>query len=144
MTKTTALLVAALGAALARAADAPGPVVKSASELEWHASGDLPPGAEYALVYEDPKTHAVQTLVRMPKGYSIPAHSHSTDETIVVLKGKVILGIGGTERTVGPGGTAVIPAGTVFTMRIDGFLGGAQFLAAFSGPFDVKLAATAK
>jgi quercetin dioxygenase-like cupin family protein len=128
-----------------RAADAPAPapVVMSAGEVDWHASGSLPPGAEYHLMYEDPKTHGVQTIVRMPKGYYLPPHTHSADETILVLKGKVILGFGAKTETVSSGGYAVIPAGTVFTMKIEGF-GGAQFLAAFSGPFDAKLVEPAK
>lgn len=132
-------------AALVHAADAPAPapVVKSAGELDWHASGSLPPGAEYHLIYEDPKTHAVQTVVRMPRGYELPLHRHSYDETIFVLKGKVVLGFGGAVKTVASGGYAVVPAGTDFTMKIEGF-GGAQFIAAFNGPFDAKPAAPAK
>lgn len=135
----------ALAAALTWAADAPAPapVVKSAGDLDWHASGSLPPGAEYHLIYEEPRTHAVQTIVRMPRGYALPAHRHSYDETIFVLKGKVVLGFGERTRTVEPGGYAVVPAETVFTMKIGGF-GGAQFIAAFNGPFDAKPAVPAK
>jgi quercetin dioxygenase-like cupin family protein len=130
----------ALLAILGRAADAPAPppIVMSAHDVDWHASGSLPPGAEYHLIYEDPKTHAVQTIARMPKGYSLPLHRHSADETIYVLKGKVVLGFGARTDTVGVGGYAVIPAGTAFTMKIEGF-GGAQFIAAFNGPFDALL-----
>jgi quercetin dioxygenase-like cupin family protein len=145
MIKLLAPAALACAAALAWAADAPAPapVVRSAGDVDWHASGSLPPGAEYHLIYEDPKTHAVQTLVRMPKDYALPAHSHSYDETMYVVKGKLVLGLGGKDATVAPGGYAVIPAGTVFTMKAAGF-GGAQFLASFNGPFDVKLAAPAK
>jgi len=119
------------------------PVVKSASQIDWKASGSLPPGAEYHLLYEDPKTHAVQTLVRFPKGYGLPAHSHSADETILVLKGKLVLEIAGKTETLTTGGYAVIPAGTSFSIKTAGF-GGAEFLAAFNGPFDMKGAAPTK
>ncbi|MEK7383587.1 MAG: cupin domain-containing protein [Elusimicrobiota bacterium] len=139
----TVLAAAASLAALTWAAEAVGPVVLAARAIEWKASGSLPPGAEYHLIYEDPATHAVQTLVRMPKGYVLPAHSHSQDETILVLRGKLLLEFGARKETVSVGGYAVIPRGTVFTLRSAGF-GGAEFLAAFSGPFDMKSAEPAK
>lgn len=113
------------------------PVVKTASQVDWKASGSLPPGAEYHLLYEDPKTHAVQTMVRFPKGYGLPPHSHTADETILVLKGKLVLELAGKTETLGAGGYAVIPAGTTFSLKAAGF-GGADFLAAFNGPFDMK------
>lgn len=128
---------AAVLAALALAASAAEPVVKSADAIEWKASGTLPPGAEYHLVYEDPKTHGVHALVRMPGGLVLPPHSHSADETLLVLKGKLVLGIGGQERTLSAGGYAVIPANVVFTLKAAGF-GGAQFLSVFNGPYDSK------
>lgn len=140
---TKILAVAASLAALTWAAEAVGPVVRAAGDLEWKASGSLPPGAEYHLIYEDPATHAVQTLIRMPKGYVLPAHSHSQDETILVLRGKLVLEFGARKETVSVGGYAVIPRETVFTLRAAGF-GGSQFLATFSGPFDMKPAEPAK
>jgi quercetin dioxygenase-like cupin family protein len=137
------LLALALAAPLVLAADAVAPVVKAAGDIDFHASGSLPPGAEYHLIYEEPATHAVEIIVRMPRGYSLPPHRHTYDETIYVVKGKVVLGFGAETKTVVPGGYAVIPAGTVFTMKIEGF-GEAQFVAAFNGPFDVKPAEPAK
>lgn len=136
-------LAAAVLTSWAFAQPAAAPVVKAASAVDWKASGSLPPGAEYHLVYEDPKTHAVQTLVRFPKGYSLPAHSHTADETILVLKGKLVLTIAGKEESVSAGGYAVLPAGTSFAIKAAGF-GGAEFLAAFNGPFDMKGTAPAK
>lgn len=138
MTLTLAL------AALASAADAPepGPVLKSAGDIDFHASGSLPPGAEYHLIYEDKTTRGVQTIVRMPRGYSLPAHSHTASETIYVVKGKLALGFSGKVTTLSAGGYAVIPAGVEFTMAAEGF-GGAQFLALFDKPFDVKPSAGA-
>ncbi|PIR16617.1 MAG: hypothetical protein COV48_09560 [Elusimicrobia bacterium CG11_big_fil_rev_8_21_14_0_20_64_6] len=113
-------------------------VVKPASDIDWKASGSLPPGAEYHLIYEEPATHAVQTLVRFPKGYGLPAHTHSADETILVLKGKLVIELAGKSTTLTSGGYAVIPAGTTFTLKAAGFRG-TDFLAAFNGPFDMKL-----
>lgn len=135
MKRASLLAVAAFTATWALAQSASGPVVKSAAQIDWKASGSLPPGAEYHLVYEDPKTHAVQTLVRMPKGYALPKHAHTADETILVLKGKVVLKFENREETVAQDGYAVIPAGTSFELKAAGF-GGAIFLAAFNGPYD--------
>ena len=124
-------------AALGWAQGAAVPVVKTSPKINWKASGSLPPGAEYHLIYEDPKTHAVQTLVRFPKGYELPAHSHSADETILVLRGKLVIELAGKSETLTAGGYAVIPAGTSFSLKAAGF-GGTNFLAAFNGPFDMK------
>jgi len=133
------LAVVAVLASWALAQTAAAPVVKTASSIDWKASGSLPPGAEYHLVYEDPKTHAVQTLVRFPKGYGLPAHSHTADETILVMKGKLVLDLAGKKETLTAGAYAAIPGGTVFSLEAAGF-GGAVFLAAFNGPFDMKAA----
>jgi len=136
------LAVVAVLASWALAQTAAVPVVKTAAAVDWKASGSLPPGAEYHLIYEDPMTHAVQTLVRFPKGYALPPHSHSTDETIVVLKGKLVLDLGGKSETLSAGGYAMLPAGTVFAIKTAGF-GGVDFLASFNGPFDMKTPAAA-
>ncbi len=139
--KRTSILLGALALAspFGLAADAPAPIVKSSGEIDFHASGSLPPGAEYHLIYEEPKTHAVELLVRMPDGYVLPAHRHTCDETMYVLKGRLVLGFGSRTQAIGAGGYAVIPAGTVFTLKVAGF-GGARFIAAFNGPFDAQLA----
>ena len=129
--------VVAVLASWALAQNALAPVVKPAAKVDWKASGSLPPGAEYHLIYEDPKTHAVQTLVRFPKGYGLPEHSHTADETILVLKGKLVIEFAGKSETLTTGGYAVFPAGTVFSLKAASF-GGADFLAAFNGPFDMK------
>mgnify|MGYP001567429524 CR=1 FL=1 len=137
MKPTPAILAVALLAVLSSAQDAAAPVVKTAAQVDWKASGSLPPGTEYHLIYEDKVTHAVQLLVRMPKGYSLPQHAHSHDETILVLKGKVTIDIAGKSQTIASGGYAVIPAGTAFSLKAGGF-GGTEFLAAFNGPYDLK------
>jgi quercetin dioxygenase-like cupin family protein len=138
LTRVLSIVGFALLSSWALAQSASGPVVKGAGDIDWKASGSLPPGAEYHLIYEDPKTHAVQTLVRMPKGYSLPKHAHTADETMLVLKGKLVLIFEDKkELSVGTGGYAVIPAGTSFELKVPGF-GGATFLAAFNGPYDAK------
>jgi quercetin dioxygenase-like cupin family protein len=121
-------------------------IVRQPSEIEWKVSGDLPQGAavhEYHLLYEDPTTHGVQTLVHFSKGYVLPAHRHSHDETLVVLKGQLALTIGDKTTVVKPGGYAMIPAQTAHALKALGW-SGCELLVSFSGPPDFKAAQAAQ
>lgn len=121
-------------------------VVRRPGDIEWKVSGTLPQGVathDYHLLYEDPATHGIQTFVRFSKGYALPAHQHSHDETLVVLKGKLELTIGGKTETLGPGAYAVVPAGTPHAMKTGGW-GGCEMMVVFGGPMDFKSAETAK
>jgi quercetin dioxygenase-like cupin family protein len=140
------LLAASLlvsGLVSAQPAAAPGPVVRTGSEQRFAASGSLPPGAEYHLVWEDPVTHGVQALVRVPKGYFIPPHSHTRNETMLVTKGKLTLDFGATQSTLKAGDYALLPAGTAFSLKAEGW-GETQFFIAFDGPYDSKPAELSK
>ncbi len=141
MKRTTFLLLAAslLSASAWLAADA----LKGEAELrrkssfDWKPATHLPPGAEYHLVREDPKTHGIQAVVRFPSGYAVPEHSHETDETIVILSGKLQVKSGGREEALDSGSYAVFPAGTRHSMSVPGW-GKVLFLAATDGPYDLK------
>lgn len=134
----SAFAVASLAAlAAAEPAAAPGPVVRTLAEQRFAASGSLPPGAEYHLMWEDPVTRGIQALVRVPKGYSLPAHSHSHNETLLVLKGRLKLDFGRQASRLKAGEYALIPAGTRFSLKAEGW-GETQFLIAFDGPYDSK------
>jgi len=76
------------------------PALKAASEMDWKPSTNLPPGAEYHLIREDPVTRGIQAVVKFPSGYSIPPHAHESDETLVVLKGKLRVRVGTVEKTL--------------------------------------------
>lgn len=112
-------------------------VAHPAAEIDWKASGSLPPGAEYHLVREDPITHGVQILVRFPAGYSLPEHAHASDETLVVLKGKLLVTEGGTSTTLGPGSYALFPAGRAHALAAKGW-NGCELLVSMAGAFDIK------
>lgn len=139
MRLASVVLAVAFVAALASAQQPAGssPILRAAAEQRFTASGSLPPGAEFHLMWEDPATKGIQALVRVPKGYFIPAHSHSRNETMLVLKGKLTLDFGGSQRTLKAGDYALLPAGTGFSLRAEGW-GGAEFLIAFDGPYDSK------
>lgn len=133
-------MVSVLSAILAASLSAQGPsalTIKDHGRWEWQVPGSLPPGAEFHLIFENKITHAVQILVRYPSGYSLPSHSHSHNEVVVVIKGKLEIESGGERTTIGPGGYAYLPAGAVHGMRAKGW-GKCLFTVSLDGPFDVK------
>ena len=92
-------LGAAIGAAPAHAEDiatnknplsfGTGQVIIDLNKLEW-APLELEgfaPGAEFALLRGD-MAHGAEVIGRVPPGYLIPSHNHTSDETIVWLKGQ--------------------------------------------------------
>ena len=122
----------------AAAQNAPGSVVfGSPRESDWRPPSNLPPGAEYHLVREDPATHGILALVRFPSGFAVPAHSHSCAETLVVLKGALEVTSGAQVRTLKAGDYVVLPAGTPHSLKVKGW-GKAVFTATTDAPYDLK------
>lgn len=111
--------------------------LKQPAEIDWKASGSMPPGTEYHLIYEDAQTHAVQTLVRLPADYAMPSHFHTHDETIVVVKGKLAFEKDGHSTVLLPGAYAVVPAGAPHSLKTKGW-GPCEMIVSLNGPFDVK------
>ena len=114
-----ALAVATVGASFAYAADVPvtSHVMESAGTAKWGpAPPMLPPGAQIAVLAGDPtKAVAYTVRLRFPAGYDIPAHSHPTDENVVVVSGELFMGMGNrldkkVGHGLGVGGFALMPA----------------------------------
>jgi quercetin dioxygenase-like cupin family protein len=94
-------------------------VIQTPQEAQWGpAPPMLPPGAQIAVLAGDP-TKSVPYAVRLkfPASYAIPAHSHPTDEHVVVLSGALTFGMGealskgaATNKTLAVGGFALMPA----------------------------------
>src|SRR4029453_346580 len=61
------------------------------------------------LLREDPKTGAMDLLVRYPAGKKLNAHWHSVTERLVVVEGKITVNVGGAEKTITPGGVVIVP-----------------------------------
>jgi quercetin dioxygenase-like cupin family protein len=95
-------------------------VIAAPKDAQWGpAPPMLPPGAEIAVLSGDP-TKSVPYAIRLkfPANYAIPAHSHPTDENVVVSSGTLTFGMGdklargaAANKTLGPGGYALMPAG---------------------------------
>jgi mannose-6-phosphate isomerase-like protein (cupin superfamily) len=93
-------------------------VLQTPKEAQWGpAPPMLPPGASIAVLAGDPTKPAPYTVrLKFPANYAIPAHSHPTDEHVVVVSGALTFGMGekltkgaGT-TTLGAGGFALMPA----------------------------------
>jgi quercetin dioxygenase-like cupin family protein len=94
-------------------------VIQTPQEARWGpAPPMLPPGAQIAVLAGDPgKSVPYAVRLKFPAGYAIPAHSHPTDEHVVVLSGALTFGMGDAlnkgaagNKTLAVGGFALMPA----------------------------------
>jgi quercetin dioxygenase-like cupin family protein len=94
-------------------------VIQTPAEAHWGPAPPLlPAGAQIAVLAGDP-TKAVPYTIRLkfPARYAIPAHSHPTDEHVVVVSGSLTFGMGdklsketSENKTLAAGGFALMPA----------------------------------
>jgi quercetin dioxygenase-like cupin family protein len=93
-------------------------VVQTPKEVQWGPAPPLvPPGAQIAVLAGDPGKPAPYTVkLKFPANYAIPAHSHPTDEHVVIVAGALTFGMGDKltkgagNKTLGVGGFALMPA----------------------------------
>lgn len=113
MTMFAALVIAGIATASAVQDAAKPTVVVKAADAKW---GDHPfvKGGKLCVMSGDPHAGNSVLMMQFPKGMTIPAHWHTSDEVVTVVSGLAIFGAGevvdaakGTE--VGPGSYAVIP-----------------------------------
>jgi len=86
--------VCAFGVAGALAQQTSG--LRRADNLDWRrAPGDLPRGAEVAILFGDPTSSGPFVVrLRAPAGYQIAAHRHPDLETVTVISGALRYGEG--------------------------------------------------
>ena len=116
-------------------------VVAHPGTLKWgEAPSVLPKGAQLAVITGDPgKAGSYVIRVKVPAGYQIPAHWHSTAENLTVLSGAVNVGMGAkldkrTSTTLEVGSFAYLPP------KMNHFLWAsvpAVFQIHAEGPFDI-------
>ena len=70
--------------------------IVTTSEIAWKQGPEsLPPGGQFAVLYGDPSKEGMFTMrLRVPKGYSIPPHTHPRPEIVTVISGVARLGMG--------------------------------------------------
>ena len=94
-------------------------VIQSVKEAQWGpAPPMLPAGAEIAVLSGNPMAAGAYSVrLKFPANYAIPAHSHPTDENVVVVSGALAFGMGDKlakdatgNKTLSPGGYALMPA----------------------------------
>ena len=85
------------------------------SDVQWGpAPPVLPPGAQAAVLFGDPSKEGPFAMrAKLPKGYSIPPHTHPVDEVGTVISGTVRLGMG---ETADQSKLQSLPAGSFFAM----------------------------
>ena len=98
--KTIASMIVAAGLALAAASAAIGAdhphAGQNLKDAKWSPAPPLlPKGAEIAVLDGDPTKPVPYAIrLRFPAHYAIPAHSHPTDEHVVVTSGALVFGMG--------------------------------------------------
>jgi quercetin dioxygenase-like cupin family protein len=94
-------------------------VIAAPGEAQWGAAPPmLPAGAQIAVLAGNPMQAEPYTIrLKFPAHYAIPAHSHPTDEHVVVVSGALTFGMGdklarnvAANKTLGTGGFALMPA----------------------------------
>ena len=86
-------LAACVGAALlispVLAADAPASIYMNPADIKWgDAPPNLPKGAKITVLSGDPGKAGIWTgRLKMPAGYKIAPHYHSTDEDLTIISG---------------------------------------------------------
>jgi quercetin dioxygenase-like cupin family protein len=94
-------------------------VLATPQDANWGPAPPMfPPGAQIAVLAGDPTKPAPYTVrLKFPANYAIPAHSHPTDENVVVISGAVSFGVGdklvknaSSNKTLPVGGYALMPA----------------------------------
>jgi Domain of unknown function (DUF4437) len=117
--RSIALALALVAASAGLYAQQHNHVAVKLSEAQWGpAPPFIPAGAQIAVLSGDP-TKPVPYSVRLkfPAHYAIQAHSHPTDENVVVVSGAVTFGVGdklvkdSANSTIGVGGYMLATAG---------------------------------
>jgi len=108
--KRVLLACLSLGTAFLGAAE--GALVKG-TDAKWGAHPFIK-GGQLAVQSGDPTKGPSVLLMKFPKGLTIPAHTHTADETVTVLSGSAIFGSGETVDKargthLGAGGYLFIP-----------------------------------
>src|SRR5262249_33485612 len=88
-------------------------ILQNFADARWTPAPPLlPAGAQISVLSGDPMSSGPYTVrLKFPGSYAIPAHSHPTDENVVVISGALTFGMGDrlvkdvpANKTLSPGG----------------------------------------
>ena len=133
----SAVSLAAFGANV-RAAPAAKPVTATVkSALQWGPCPSIfPAGCEIAVLNGDPAKPNADIFLRVPGGYTIPPHAHTSPERIVLVEGQLTVRYqGAPAEHLTPGEYAYGPAGLPHVATCEG-AGPCTLFIAFEGPVD--------
>lgn len=90
--------------------------VKNISQLEWHPKNTLPAGAFSSVVAGDPTKGHYAFYGKFPARYTVPAHWHSFDCTVLIVKGGMTIKREDLEDvTIQQGGFFTLPGKMKYT-----------------------------
>src|SRR5262245_29918281 len=135
-------LAMAVGLATVQAqSGAQGHVVMSAADMKWGpAPPGLPAGAQLAVLSGDPgKPGPFAIPLKFPDGYSVRPHWHPTTETLVIVSGTLMAGMGdkydeASMKSLGQGSYASMP------QKMNHFVkakGATTVILSSTGPFEI-------
>jgi len=121
----------------ASGADRPLALSELATDLQW---GDcpaiFPPGCKIAVLHGNPAEPGADVFLRVPAGYTIPAHSHTSAERMVLVSGQLdVTYAGHPTASLKRGDYAYGPAALPHTAHCNGVEACTLFIA-FNGAVD--------
>jgi quercetin dioxygenase-like cupin family protein len=110
---------------------------ETAADLQW---GDcpaiFPPGCRISVLHGNPAEPGADVFLRVPSGYTIPAHSHTSAERMVLVSGQLDVTYAGHPTvSLQRGDYAYGPAALPHTARCNGAEACTLFIA-FNGAVD--------
>ena len=141
ISKLSCLAIIAVGgfAIAAGAAEAPLAIKATSPAVKW---GPCPPvfakGCEIAVLHGDPSKPNADVLLRVPGGFSLPAHRHTSAERMILVSGQLRVRYqGSAPQVLTAGNYAYGPAGLPHEARC---LSGERctLFIAFEGPVDAE------
>ena len=118
----------------------PAPITRSVSSaLQWAPCPAIfPKGCQIAVLNGDPAKPNADVFLRVPGGYAIPAHSHTSAERMILVEGKLTVRYKGAAAAVlTPGQYAYGPASLPHEARCARGKSCTLFIA-FEGPVDAS------
>ena len=116
------------------------PITRSVtSNLQWGPCPAIfPTGCQIAVLNGDPSKRNADVFLRVPGGYTIPAHSHTSAERMVLVEGQLTVTYkGAAPALLTPGVYAYGPAGLPHKAACAGSKPCTLFIA-FEGPVDAS------